>query len=205
MLGAVGVLLAGFLVGLAAPWRLGTGNDTGSPGSRTRAVEPIVPATPPELADPGRVPSTTTPQPFPGLPDDLQRFFGDRLPLPPDFFDRGRFGFTLDGIVHVTRPPDGYRVTGNSLQIAPGSVAQQLVLTGPDGDIVVEARRGDIGELGDGEPVTVRGVEARLAADGTLLRLTWNESDTTQVTIDAPSGLGVDALLALAEDLEVTP
>lgn len=202
-MGAAAVLLAGFLVGLTAPWASPTDGGGGTPSNR--AVEPIVPPVPPELADPGQVPPSTVPEPFPGLPDDLRRFFGDQFSLPPDFFGRGDFAFTLDGIVRVPSPPSGYRVTDNALQIAPGSVTQQLVLTGPEGDVRIEARRGTLAPLGDGEPVTVRGVEGRLVADGERLRLTWNESDSTQVTIEAPSGLGVDGVLQLAEGLEVTP
>jgi len=197
---ALGVLLAGFVVGLVAPWPF-TGREA-TARSRPSAAEPIIPAPPPELTDPGRIPPTT--EPFSGPADELRRFFGDQIPFPPDLFDHGEFGFTLDGIVSVPRPPDGYQVTGNSLQITPGAITQRLTLSGPDGDVVIQARRGDLPPLEDGEPVTVRGVDGRLVADGTELRLSWDESPT-RVTITAPSGLGVDGLLRLAEDLEVTP
>jgi len=201
VVGAVVVLAAGFLVGWSAPWS--TDEPAGTARSVPRAAEPIIPPAPPELTDPGRVPPGT--EPFGGLADDLRRLFEDGVPLPPDLFDHGEFGFTVDGLVSVPEPPDGYQVGGNTLQISPGEISQRLVLTGPDGDIVVEARRGELPPLAGGEPVTVRGTQGRLSDDGTELRLTWDESTNTRVTITAPGDVGVDTVVALAESLEVTP
>lgn len=220
ILGALGAVAAGVLVGMIAFGDSPPGF-AATPSPSTTTVPPseqIVPAPPPELGGPQPAPED---QPFGDLGDlgrQLEEFFGGEfldelrrqfeglIPeggLAPPTED---FGLDLEGIVSVPEPPAGYSVTANELNVNPGGVQQRLVLSGNDGDIVVTAVRTseEIPNL-VGESVSVRGTTGVLReADGRLM-LSWSESDLVTVMVEAPSGFGTDALIDLAESLEVAP
>jgi hypothetical protein len=215
--GALGILLAGVLVGMAAfggglvaPALLAS-----PPSPNTLPADPIVPPTPPELGGPG--PETTDPL---DLVEELGRLFESPLldellrgldqpdageppsgdPAQPETEEPVR---SIEAIVIVPVPPADHRITANTLYLEPGGLRQELVLTGPAGDIVVAGERGSGVPDPIGEPVTVRGTSGDLVEAGGRLVLSWNESDDVSVRIDAPAALGRDTLVALAESLEV--
>lgn len=223
--GAVAAVAAGVLVGMVAfgdrPPGMAAEAGVATPATTVPPSEQIVPELPPELGGPQAAPG----DPLGDLGDlgdlagRLEEFFGG------DFLDELRrqfegiipeggvtpppsddFGFSLDGIVSVPEPPPGYTITSNNLGLSPTGVEQTLVLSGPDGDVVITAVRGPApADPLDGERVAVRGTTGVLGEVDGRPTLRWAESDLVTVTIEAPEPLGADGLVSLAESLEVAP
>jgi hypothetical protein len=220
VVGGLGVVLAGVLVGMVA---FGGGPVApallASPLSptTTQPADPIVPPTPPELGGQGSEPTDPL-----GLVEELGRLLESPLldeflrgldqtvpdageppsgdPAQPETEEPVR---SIEAIVIVPVPPADHRISANTLYLEPDGLRQELVLTGPAGDIVVAGERGS-GVLDPiGEPVAVRGTTGDLVEAGGRLVLSWSESDDVSVRIDAPAALGAAAVVALAESLEV--
>jgi hypothetical protein len=219
--GALGVVLAGVLVGMVA-FRGGSAGlalQAAPPTTVAPPSDPIVPAPPPELGGP---PSSST-DPLDGLAEELGRLFEgplldellrglterepDTQEVQPEGGETppGESVRSIEAIVIVPVPPPDHRISANTLYLERAGVRQELVLTGPVGEIVVAGERGSAASTPIGERVAVRGTMGDLVEAGGRLVLAWQESESVAVRIDAPAAFGREALIALAESLEVAP
>jgi hypothetical protein len=120
----------------------------------------------------------------------------------------GMLGGAGPSLVEPGAMPDGYRV-GETNSTQSGDTAQQVtVIEGPEGSVTVRATAGPsantILDGAAGDVVTVRNRLGKIDVGDNVIRLVWSERNDLAIEIIAPAELGRDAVLEIAEGLEVT-
>lgn len=178
----------------------------------------LLPQEPPGQPDPGPIPSGEpggeAPAPDALPPDALPP---DALPPGPDPADPGapdEGDVDLPRLFRLRTLPSGMSEDATTVRQTTRDdevVTEQItMLTAESGEIGVRASRSDdvAGQLdelvaGDGvEEVSVRGLPAYLVDDHRLVWLLPGDTETL-IEIDAPPDVGTDALLTIAQGLEL--
>jgi len=142
------------------------------------------------------------------LPPELQDLLRG-LGGPGSLGDAGGPGgapATPGRLVTPGRLPDGYRETASSTTVAGGTTRQVITLDGPAGTVTIRATAGpqadSILSLASGDPVDVAGASGTLDTGPRRILLTFEARPGLAVEIIAPSGVGADAVLLIADHLE---
>lgn len=171
VLGGIGIVLVGFVVGLALP----SDSDDSRPLDTSSLPDLIVP-------------------PSPTFPEDDEDDSSASPSVPG-----------TDRLFSVPTPPPGYRETADLSRANPDRVEQQVVFTdGTDEIVIFGSVSAEVPDLGDGEPLDVRGQPGvvREGPGGEII-LSWIEPGNILISISAPQSFGIDQTVLLAESLEV--